>query len=134
MDLQSDNPVRDDEPRRVILHVNFNDPDSLNYVLNNAENIDSYYSDAGKAVEIRIVAHGPGLHMLRDDTSPVKQRLQSMAADLESLSFYACANTRARMAKAEGKEPEIVSEAAMVPSGIVEIMELQRAGWLYLKP
>lgn len=134
MDLQSDNPVRDDEPRRVILHVNFNDPDSLNYVLNNAENIDSYYSDAGKTVEIRIIAHGPGLHMLRDDTSPVKQRLQSMAADLESLSFYACANTRARMAKAEGKEPEIVSEAAMVPSGIVEIMELQRAGWLYLKP
>lgn len=134
MDLQSDNPVRDDEPRRVILHVNFNDPDSLNYVLNNAENIDSYYADAGKTVEIRIVAHGPGLHMLRDDTSPVKQRLQSMAADLESLSFYACANTRARMAKAEGKDPEIVSEAVMVPSGIVEIMELQRAGWLYLKP
>lgn len=134
MELQSDNPVRDDEPRRVILHVNFNDPDSLNYVLNNAENIDSYYSSAGKKVEIRIIAHGLGLHMLRVDTSPVKERLQAMAAKYENLSFYACTNTQERMAKAEGKMPEIMSEATMVYAGLVEIMELQRAGWLYLKP
>ena len=134
MDLQSDNPVRDEEPRRVILHVNFNDPDSLNYVLNNAENIDSYYATAGNQVEIRVIAHGPGLHMLRVDTSPVRERLQAMAAKYDNLSFYGCTNTQERMAKAEGKTPEIMSEATMVYAGLVEIMELQRAGWLYLKP
>ena len=134
MEVQSDDPVRDEEPRRVVLHVNFNDPDALNYILNNAENIDNYYASARKKVEIRVVAHGPGLHMLRVDTSPVKERLQAMAAAQAGLSFYACANTRDRMAKAEGKIPEILGEATIVPSGIVEIMELQRAGWLYLKP
>ena len=134
MNVQSDDPVRDDEPRRVILHVNFDDPAALNFVLNNVENIDTYYRTAGNHIEIRVIAHGPGLHMLREDTSPVKDRLQKMAADLSSLSFYACTNTRDRMAKAEGKVPEIIPEATMVPAGIVEIVELQRAGWNYLKP
>lgn len=134
MAVQSDDPVRDDEPRRVVLHVNFNDPEALNFVLNNAENIGAYYESAGNHIEIRVIAHGPGLHMLRADTSPVKERLQAMVGAQAGLSFYACANTRERMAKAEGKIPDLVSKATLVPSGIVEIMELQRAGWLYLKP
>ena len=134
MIVQSANPVRNSEPRRVVLHVNFSEPQALNFVLNNAENINAYYASSGINVEIRIVAHGPGLHMLRVDTSPVKKRLQAMNAAQSNLSFYACENTRDRMAKAEGKTPEILSEATIVPSGIVEIVELQRAGWQYLKP
>jgi len=134
MALASDSPVRDDEDRKVALHVNFNDPERLNYVLNNAENIYNYYSGMGKKVEIRVIGHGPGLHMFRVDTSPVKERVAQMARDQEGLSFYACTNTQERMAKAEGKTPVIVDEAAMVPSGIVELIELQRAGWNYLKP
>ncbi|GAB4235704.1 MAG: hypothetical protein Kow0032_20380 [Methyloligellaceae bacterium] len=134
MSVQSDNPVRNDEARRVILHVNFNDAQALDYVLNNAENLAVYYRDVNVPVEIRVVAHGPGLHMLRADTSPVKERLQAMAAALQSLTFYACTNTRERMAKAEGKMPELLPEATLVPSGLVEIIELQRAGWIYLKP
>jgi uncharacterized protein len=72
--------------------------------------------------------------MLREDTSPVKDRIIAMDTDLGGLSFYACTNTRERMAKAEGQVPDIMSQATMVPSGIVEILELQRAGWKYLKP
>jgi intracellular sulfur oxidation DsrE/DsrF family protein len=134
MQAQSGNPVRSAEPRRVVLHVNFDDPAALNYVLNNAENIGNYYAKSGNKVEIRVIAHGPGLHMLRIDTSPVLERIRALARDHAGLSFFACGNTRERMAKAEGKAPELVSEAILVPSGIVEIMELQRAGWQYLKP
>ena len=38
--LATENPVRDDEDRKVVLHVNFNDAERLNFVLNNAENIE----------------------------------------------------------------------------------------------
>jgi intracellular sulfur oxidation DsrE/DsrF family protein len=134
MQIQSGNPVRNAEPRRIVLHVNFDDPAALNYVLNNVENIHDYYSDTGNKIEVRVIAHGPGLHMLRADTSPVLERIKALAEDRTGLSFYACANTRERMANAEGKHPEIVNEATMIPSGIVEIVELQRAGWQYLKP
>lgn len=132
--LASDNPVRDDDDRRIAIHVNFDDPASLNYVLNNAENIYEYYKDKGKSVEIRIVAHGPGLHMLREDTSPVKERITGLAGSQEGLTFYACSNTKSRMEKAEGKSLAILDVATMVPSGLVELIELNRAGWTYVKP
>ena len=134
MPAESGEEAHNAATRRVVLHVNFDDPAALNYVLNNAENIDDYYARTGGGVEIRVIAHGPGLHMLRIDTSPVLDRIKAMARNLTGLSFFACANTRERMAKAEGKVPEITSEATIVPSGIVEIIELQRAGWQYLKP
>jgi intracellular sulfur oxidation DsrE/DsrF family protein len=76
--LYSENPVHDDEARKIALHVNFDDAASLNFVLNNAENIFQYYRDKGNALETRIITHGPGLHMLREDTSPVKERINNL--------------------------------------------------------
>ncbi|NQU59960.1 MAG: DsrE family protein [Rhodospirillales bacterium] len=132
--LFTDNPVRDEEDRNILLHVNFNDAQSLTFVLNNCENIHDFYTAQGNTFEIRVVTHGLGLHLLREDTSPVKERLQGMVADMPSLSFYACTNTQDRMEKAEGKRPELIPEAIMVRAGIPEIIELQRAGWTYIKP
>ena len=37
--MASDSPQGGNGTRQVALHVNFNDPERLNYVLNNAENI-----------------------------------------------------------------------------------------------
>ena len=132
--LATENPTDDNEPRRIVLHVNFAEGERLNYVLNNVENIVEYYSNLARDMEIRVVCHGPGLHMLRVDSSPVKDRLVNMADGVDELSFYACANTMGRMALAEGKQPEIVSQATLVQAGLPEIIELQRLGWTYLKP
>lgn len=132
--LATENPARDDESRKIVMHVNFADRERLNYVLNNVENIRDYYRDKSSDVEIRVVCHGPGLHMLRVDTSPVKNRLVELAESMDELSFYACTNTMERMAKAEGKRPDIVDQATLVLAGLPEIIELQRLGWAYLKP
>lgn len=132
--LATENPAHDGESRKIVMHVNFADQDRLNFVLNNVENILDYYHDKGNQVEIRVVCHGPGLHLLRVDTSPVKERLVQMADNLDQLGFYACTNTVNRMARAEGKRPEIVEQAIMVLAGLPEIIELQRLGWIYVKP
>jgi len=62
--------VADKKPHRLILQVNSNDPAMMNLALNNATNVAQYYKDLGENVAIDIVTFGPGLHMLRDDTSP----------------------------------------------------------------
>lgn len=129
-----DDPLNDTDHRNIVMHVNFSGDEQLNFVLNNVENICDYYRDQGNEVAIRVVCHGPGLHLLRVDTSPVKERLLQMIDSLEELSLYACSNTIARMAKAEGERPEIIEQAILVPAGLPEIIELQRKGWLYLKP
>ena len=119
---------------RLILQVNTNDPAMMNLALNNAANVDQYYSDLGEPVEIEVITFGPGLHMLRADTSPVKDRIKSMAESRPSVSFKACGNTQENMAKAENKTIPLVSQATVVKSGVVRVMELQEQGWSYVRP
>jgi intracellular sulfur oxidation DsrE/DsrF family protein len=122
------------KPHRVAFQVNVNDPATMNLALNNLVNIATYYSGKGEQVEIELVAYGPGLHMLRDDTSPVKARLKSISESLHNVTFSACNNTRESMAKNEGKDIPIVSQAKVVPSGVVRLVELQEGGWSYIRP
>src|SRR5262245_32774880 len=79
---------------RLVLQVNTNEPAMMNLALNNATNVAQYYKDLGEDVWIDIVTFGPGLHMLRDDTSPVKARIKSISESNPSISFAACGNTR----------------------------------------
>ena len=118
----------------VAIHVDSKDPAVMNLALNNAANVARDFTARGQQIEIEIVAYGPGLHMLRDDTSPVKERLKSMGASMPYLTFDACANTRKKMQKAEGKDIPLVSQAKVVPSGVVHLVELQEKGWSYIRP
>ena len=118
----------------LILQVNTNDPAAMNLALNNATNVSQYYKDAGEQVKIEVVTFGPGLHMLREDTSPVKARIEEMALSTPEVSFKACGNTQEKMQTTEKKDIPIVRQAEVVKSGVVRVMELQEMGWTYVKP
>jgi hypothetical protein len=122
------------QEHHLILQVNTNDPAAMNLALNNATNVAEYYKDAGEKVKIEVVTFGPGLHMLREDTSPVKARIEEMALSTPEVSFKACGNTREKMQKSESKDIPIVRQAEVVKSGVVRVMELQEKGWTYVKP
>jgi len=124
----------DSKVHKIAVQVNDNDPKTMNIALNNIANTKSYYDSKDEPVEIELVAYGPGLHMLRADTSPVRDRIAAMSLEIEGLKFSACANTIAGMTKKEGKAPEIVAEAGVVPSGVVRLVELQETGFSYVKP
>jgi intracellular sulfur oxidation DsrE/DsrF family protein len=124
----------DTKLHRVAIQVSVNDPAVMNLALNNAVNVAQDYSAKGEEVEIEIVAYGPGLHMLRDDTSPVKARVKSIGESMPNVAFAACGNTRTAMEKAEGKEVPLVSRAKVVKAGVVRLMELQEQGWSYVRP
>ena len=119
---------------RVAIQVNDSDPKVMNLALNNAKNVIDYYKSKRQAVIVEVVTYGPGLHMLRSDTSPVKQRVAEMSLAMQEISFAACANTQANMAKQEGKDVTLVSEARVVPSGVVRLIELQGEGYAYIRP
>ena len=126
--------VADKKVHRLVLQMNTNDPATMTLALNNATNVEQYYKDQGKKVEIEVVTFGPGLHMLRDDTSPVKDRIKAIAEKSRSISFKACGNTQDNMHKAENKDIPLVTQATLVKSGVVRVMELQEAGWTYVRP
>jgi len=119
---------------KVAIHVDENDPARMNMALNNVANVNKYYDSIGESVEIELVAYGPGLHMFRIDTSPVKDRISTMSLELDNLTFSACGNTHNAMQKKAGKDIVLVDEANVVPSGVVQLIELQEKGYAYVRP
>lgn len=119
---------------RLAIQVDVNDPAVMNLALNNAANAVRYYSGRGEEVSVNIVAYGPGLHMLREDTSPVKARVESFHESMPNITFSACNNTKRGMEKREGKKITLVPAATVVPSGVVRLVELQEQGWSYVRP
>lgn len=119
---------------KVAIQVNQNDKAVMDLALNNAKNVVDFYKAKREAVAVEIVTYGPGLHMLRSDTSPVKDRIGSMSLENSNISFIACGNTQANQAKAEGKPVTLISEAKVMPSGVVRLMELQKQGYAYIRP
>ena len=119
---------------KLVLQISDNDAEKMNAALNVAANVSKYYSEKGDDVEIQIVAFNAGLHMLRDDTSPVKERVQSFASGMPNVAFMACENTLESMTKAEGKEPPLVENAKRVTAGVVTLIELNEKGWTIVRP
>ena len=115
--------VANKQAHRLVLQVNTNDPAMMNLALNNATNVEQYYKNLGEKVEIEVVTFGPGLHMLRDDTSPVKDRIKAIAEKSRSISFAACGNTQDNMHKAENKDIPLVAQPSRQCHGIWEAMD-----------
>ena len=119
---------------RLAVQVNVNEPAAMNLALNNASNVAQYYKELGEKVDIEIVAYGPGLHMLREDTSPVRERIKSLSESIPNISFKACGNTQQNMSKVEARDIPLVAQATVVKSGVVRLMQLQEQGWSYIRP
>jgi uncharacterized protein len=122
------------ETHKAAIQVAVNDQKVMDLALNNANNMIEYYKAKGENVLIEIVTFGPGLHMVREDTSPVKDRIASMMLANPNIALVACADTQARHGKAEGKPITLVAEAKVTPSGVVRLIELQAKGYAYIRP
>ena len=124
------------KPHRIVIQVDQNDAALMNLVLNNVSNLTEYYNGKGEDVQIEVVAYGPGLNMLREDKSPVKDRIKSIKQSSfpSTVNFSACGNTKKGMEKAEGHPVQIIPQASVVPAGVVRLSERQEQGWSYLRP
>jgi len=123
-----------DGVHRLALQVSDNDPQKMNTVLNVAANVSRHYSEIGEEVEIEIVAFNRGLHMLRQDTSPVAERIVNFSQSMPNVTFQACGNTLDSMTKKEGKTPQLFEFAEHVQAGVVRLIELNEAGWTIVRP
>jgi hypothetical protein len=132
----SASPAGDGKPHRIAIQIDQNDPQVMNLALNNATNVIEYYRAKNEDVELDIVIYGPGLHMLRADTSPVQDRIKRLKDMVfpGKIQFSACNHTKQGMEKAEGHAISILPDATVVPSGVVHLMELQEQGWSYVRP
>jgi len=126
----------DKTAHHIVIQVSQNDPARMKLALNNMQNAIKYYTDKGESIQVEVVAYGPGLNMLREDTSPVKDQIKALKASTigGDISFSACHNTQMNMEKSEGHPIPIIPEAHVVPAGVVRLTQLEEEGWSYIRP
>lgn len=119
---------------RLALYIAEADLGKMNSVLDVAANVSRHYSAIGEEVEIQIVAYNDGLHMLRADTSPVRQRLENFMLSMVNVSFEACGNTLDTMTRNEGAEPPLIEGVEIVQTGVAHLLDLSEDGWTLVRP
>lgn len=112
-----------------VLHISDMEPSKQELILNNASNLLEAYPPG--AVDIEVVAYGPGLRLMFADNVNA-QRLDSLSQS--GVRFSACGNTLKGMTRLLGEEPKLNPVATVVPGGIVRIGELVKKGFIYVKP
>ncbi len=114
---------------KLVIQVSTDDKRTQNIALNNAINLQKALGVDNVAIEI--VAYGPGLSMLTAGNEQEK-RVASLA--MQDITFSACGNTMDKLKKKSGKMPVLVEGVAVVPAGVMRIMELQQQGYAYVRP
>jgi len=121
-----------EQPKRHKVFYHLDDPgvDRAKAVLVNIEN---HVNVVGwKNIEaLELVVHGPALRtFLAKDMDPdVRGKLETLLAG--GLRFDACLNT---MTRQQIDLKDLIQGATPVPSGVVRVMEIQEAGYAYIKP
>jgi intracellular sulfur oxidation DsrE/DsrF family protein len=111
---------------KVVIQVSDADPGKWNLALNNANNIQA---DLGaRNVDIEIVAYGPGIGMLKLDSTVGGRVAEATAAGVK---VVACENT---MKGQKLTRADMVNGIGYVNAGVVELMSRQQQGWAYIRP
>lgn len=117
-----------DDMHNVVIQVSSGDELTQKIALNNAANVQKAYGDKAK---VEIVAYGPGLSILtvaNDKSARVAKMAES------GVTFSACGNTMKGIEKKKGSQPILTEGVQIVPAGVGRIMELQEAGYSYVRP
>jgi hypothetical protein len=115
-----------DTRQRLVVQVSDDSPKTWNQALNNAANVQK---ELGREnVDIRIVVYGNGIGMLKLDSvvgGRVKQAVDG------GIAVVACENT---MKGRKIARADMLPYNGYVKAGIVEIMQRQQDGYVYVRP
>jgi len=120
--------AEDDEIVKVVYHADFADPRRFSAMLSSIHNMVTYYEDQllGDSLKDTPFAADAALEERRDN---LKGRLLSLH-EVAGVKLELCEITRVSV----GLDPDkLYPEVARVPSGVVQIADLQRQGFSYLK-
>ena len=117
-----------ENPRRFIFPITAWDRDSINHILGSANNVIKFYGIDN--TEVVIVAYSQGIKsLLKHHDSAIAKRVRSlMTYDVE---FIACGNT---MKTLRIKNKDLLDGVEVVTAGIVELIERQLRGYIYIRP
>lgn len=121
--------LAEEDIHKLVIQVSTDDPRTQKIALNNAVNLQKHYGIDN--IKVEIVAYGPGIGLLTAK-SQQKDRIESLL--MQEITFSACMNTLNNIEKKTGHRPDLIEGIESVPTGVARILELQEAGYAYIRP
>lgn len=114
---------------KVVLQLSDNDPHKQALVISVAYNLLKLYDPDKVAIEV--VAFGPGIDLLRSESTSRKQ-VESLIA--QGVRFDVCLNTVETIERETGKRPDIIPGATPVQVGVGQMLFLTEHGYTLVRP
>ena len=121
-------PMTRDPGHRVVFHFNSADEQAQRGLLNNITNL--YEVLGTDFLRIELVVHGAGLSLLTKTTSRFAGELARLKQQY-GVELTACSNTMKAQGLVRG---DLLDQVDRTVPAMVRLMELQEAGWSYIKP
>lgn len=113
---------------QVVMHLNSADEHVQKGALNNIKHL--YQELGGDGVKVELVVHGAGLTLFLKNKTKFREELERLLG-LYGVSYTACSNTMKAM---NLTRDDLIDQVARTVPAMVRLMELQEAGWVYIKP
>jgi hypothetical protein len=114
---------------KIVLQLSDNDPRKQALVISVANNLLKFYDPDKVAIEV--VAFGPGIDLLRSESSN-RKLVESLIA--QGVRFDVCLNTVDTIERDTGRRPEIMPGATPVQVGVGQILFLTENGYTLVRP
>jgi intracellular sulfur oxidation DsrE/DsrF family protein len=119
-------------PRKFVFPITTANESEISHVLSSVSNVVKFYGV--DKCEVVIVAYSKGIKALEKEPKffdkDIQKRLKSLMM-YDSVEFIACHNT---MKTYDIKKKDLLKDVEVVTAGIVEIIERQLAGYIYVRP
>jgi intracellular sulfur oxidation DsrE/DsrF family protein len=125
-------PPLQDKPfaeHKIVLQLSDSDTKKQALVISVAYNLLKAYDPDKVAIEV--VAFGPGIDLLRTESSN-RKLVESLIA--QGVRFDVCLNTVDTVERETGKRPEIIPAATPVQVGVGQILHLTENGYTLVRP
>jgi len=137
--------LAEDDIAKVVYHADFSDPNRFSTMLQNIFNMTTTYENELRDYDIRVVFIATGIRFITHDNlkgSPVEadkkfkkeradfmKRLASLQ-EIRGVKLELCTITLNAFGL---KAATLIKDVALVPSGVVQVADLQHKGFAYLK-
>ncbi len=117
-----------EDPNRIVLHLDESDPARFEAVLDYAEDFLSNHQSG--SVQVEVVANAGGIDLMRTGTSPYQRRVKQLTERYSNLQFIACANAL-RNLRNGGVDAEMLESIHTGKTAVDHIVSRLRDGWTY---
>ena len=118
-------------PRKFVFPVTTADEEEITHILSSVSNVMKFYG-VDKS-EVVVVAYSKGIKLLKKDADFFDKDIQKKVRSLMTydVEFIACNNT---MRTYGIKKKDLMADVEVVTAGIVELIERQLSGYIYIRP